>query len=450
MIIPQSPPSPSGPRRFRSRTWLAALLSLLVLLLWSRFAEPATPGTVTVEQIPRPPAGSWTVDLTGTLPAAERAEIDRIARAVREQGRGELAVVVIGSTGGTPHRDFATLLANVWGVGSAERDDGVLILAALDDRAIEIVLGLGLDSPAEIQISQEIVDREMIPRFRAGDPAGGIRAGAEAVARRLFKAALPADLGVKAIDGSAAAEAVPVPAAPAAPAAPDSAAPPGLLSAVEALPPAASSSSSFADLPLPLVIGLPVLLVFGAVAVAIGLPRRCPRCQTRMRRLREAEDDAHLNADEKLEEELESVDHRVWICPGCNEIARSSWPRLFSSYGKCPHCDVRAFARRETVEQVATYDQGGTVRIEGSCRHCDHRTSTTRATPRLHRPDDDADRRSSLPAAAWAASSSSSPSSSASSASSTSSSSPAGSSSSSSGSGFSGGSSGGAGGGGKW
>ncbi|HYH46258.1 MAG TPA: TPM domain-containing protein [Thermoanaerobaculia bacterium] len=196
MIIPQPPPLRPGPSwlrspcRFRGRTWPAALLALLVLLLWSRFAEPASPRTVTVEQIPKPPAGAWTVDVTGTLPAAVRAEIDRIARAVREQGRGELAVVVIGSTGGTPHRSFATLLANVWGVGSAERDDGVLILAALDDRAIEIVLGLGLDSPAEIQISREIVDREMIPRFRAGDPAGGIRAGAEAVARRLFKADL--------------------------------------------------------------------------------------------------------------------------------------------------------------------------------------------------------------------------------------------------------------------
>lgn len=96
--------------------------SLLVLVLGSAFAAPAASGAVTVEQIPSPRPAGWTVDLTGTLPAALQAEIDRIAGAVREQGRGELAVVVIGSTGGVPHRDFAARLANAWGVGSAERD----------------------------------------------------------------------------------------------------------------------------------------------------------------------------------------------------------------------------------------------------------------------------------------------------------------------------------------
>lgn len=428
MIVPQPAPSRRSPRPFRGRTWLAALLSLLVLVLWSRFAEPATSGAVTVEQIPSPRPAGWTVDLTGTLPAPLQAEIDRIAGAMREQGRGELAVVVIGSTGGAPHRDFATRLANTWGVGSAERNDGVLILAALDDRAVEIVLGLGLDDPAEIRTSQEIVDGEMIPRFRAGDPAGAVRAGAEAVARRLFDAALPADLG-----GGEAAAPQPVPAeAPpgwqgieAVPDVPGQAAPDGLLSAVEALPPAAASSS-FADLPVPLVIGLPVLAILGAVAFAVGRPRRCPRCKTRMRRLGEAEDDPHLNASEKLEEDLGSVDHRVWICPGCNEIARSSWQRLFSGYGKCPQCDVRAFARSETVEQAATYDHGGTVRIDGACRHCHHRTSTTQSTPRLQRPDDN---RPSMGGRSFSSSSSGS---------------------SSRGSGFGGGRSGGSGGGGKW
>lgn len=43
---------------------------------------------------------------------------------------------------------------------------------------------------------------------------------------------------------------------------------------------------------MPLVIGLPVLLILGAVAYAVSLPGRYSRCKTRMRRLGEAEDDA--------------------------------------------------------------------------------------------------------------------------------------------------------------
>jgi hypothetical protein len=40
---------------------------------------------------------------------------------------------------------FATNLFNAWGIGDAERNDGVLLLVARDDRLVRIELGAGYD-----------------------------------------------------------------------------------------------------------------------------------------------------------------------------------------------------------------------------------------------------------------------------------------------------------------
>jgi uncharacterized protein len=100
----------------------------------------------------------------------ELRALDRLGDEARAQIGAELAAVVIGSTDGVPHRQFATDLANRWGIGDRYRDNGVLILAALDDRAAEIVHGEGIDDDVRVTITLEIMHGEMVPRFRAGDP----------------------------------------------------------------------------------------------------------------------------------------------------------------------------------------------------------------------------------------------------------------------------------------
>src|SRR5512138_1522274 len=82
---------------------------------------------------PRP--ASAVADTTGTLTAVERRAIDDAAGRVRASGKGELLVVVVRSVKPERPRAYATRLFNRWRVGSATRNDGVLLFAALDDRA---------------------------------------------------------------------------------------------------------------------------------------------------------------------------------------------------------------------------------------------------------------------------------------------------------------------------
>ena len=88
---------------------------------------------------------------------------------VFEANNRELVVVVIDTTEGRDPRSYGTQLFNQWGVGSAFKDNGVLILAALKDRAAEIVIGEGEDYDNQVRMAEKIMDQIIIPGFKAGD-----------------------------------------------------------------------------------------------------------------------------------------------------------------------------------------------------------------------------------------------------------------------------------------
>jgi uncharacterized protein len=311
---------------------------------------------VTVDQIPSPRPSGWTVDLTGTLPAETVAELNRLGDDVKARTGAELAVVVVGSTDGAPHRDFATRLANTWGIGQRGKDNGLLVFAALDDRAAEIVLGSGIDGDGNVRESEAIMQDVMVPLFRSGDPAGAILQGARACAGRILETA-PA--------------AAPEPLA--------------------ALPPAQNPVASAPSQGLPCA-GLSFLLFalggVGSVVAAFVVslrPRRCRQCDLKMTLMDEASDDAHLDSAERVEEQVRSVDHQVWVCPGCGGMEKVRRSRWFSGYTQCPRCAAKTLHSATTTVAAATYTSGGLNRVDQSCANCSYRNSYTQATPRLRR-----------------------------------------------------------------
>jgi uncharacterized protein len=66
-----------------------------------------------------------------------------------------------------PIEDFATQLANRWGVGRKDTNDGILILLAKNDHQHRISVGLGL----ELVLTDEkcaALGKEMVPLLRKG------------------------------------------------------------------------------------------------------------------------------------------------------------------------------------------------------------------------------------------------------------------------------------------
>jgi uncharacterized membrane protein YgcG len=139
----------------------------LIALALIVFALPAR--AESLSDLPPPLPQSYVSDRHNLLAADTRAELDRLAAALDRSDRGQLGVAVIRTTGGRDHRRFATDLFNRWGVGDGRRNDGLLILLALEDRAAEIILGDGIDNPANRAHAERVMQQQMVPRFRDGN-----------------------------------------------------------------------------------------------------------------------------------------------------------------------------------------------------------------------------------------------------------------------------------------
>jgi uncharacterized protein len=366
--------------KIRRSQRLVCLVSVLSLLAGASLAF-----AVTVEEIPSPRPDGWSVDLTGTIPSGIRQQIDGLGDQVKAANGAEIAVVVIDSTGGVPSRDFARSLFDHWEIGESDEDNGFLLLAALGDRRVEIVLGRGLDNPANNQASAEILQEEIIPLLRAGDPGGALLAGTRAAARSILNVAPPVAESI-----------APLAELPAA-------VPPAAESALapETAPLAPSSQGeTAASRPLwnLLITFRPLLLlalVGGAGYFALRAPR-CRKCRVPMTCLNEQEEDAYLTPAEKTEEDLGSVRHTIWLCSGCGESRKRSWSALGSGYSRCASCGAKAAQSTSWVVVSPTYSSAGERRVDTSCAHCNHRTSCTVEIPRLvETRDDDSDRWSS-------------------------------------------------------
>ena len=158
---------------------VAAQVAALVLFAGSSFA-------LTPSEVPRPPRGRWSLDLSGKIRRETLSSLDRLAGELDARNVGQLGVAVIDTTMGTSPRDFATGVFNRWGVGRAGKNDGILLFVALGDRKAEIILGDGLNDVPSFETDRIMAD-EVVANFRRGDPDAALLAGAGALSVLLFR-----------------------------------------------------------------------------------------------------------------------------------------------------------------------------------------------------------------------------------------------------------------------
>ncbi len=343
----------------------------------------------TVDSIPRPRQGSWSVDTTGTMHTSTLAAVDQWGSAINDRGLGQLAVAVVRTTEGRNPRTFATELFNRWGIGHAGRDDGALLFIALQDRKAEIILGNGVDTASDLARSDSLMAGEIVPAFKRGDPNGAVRAGALGLVSLLENSPLNASLNPVATGTRASAGSTPVHSQPVH-------SQPVHSQPVHSQP--VHSQPEYYKQPVDWMDWSPSwFLGGGAGGLVIGFaglrrwlrnrPRICKQCQQPRQRLSENVDDAHLDAGQRHEEKLGSVDYDVWWCRECCDAHVERYGAWATAYSTCPSCDYKTKSESTTTLVSATYDHEGTVRVTVDCKHCSYHNTFTRSTPKLVRSE---------------------------------------------------------------
>ena len=126
-------------------------------------------------------------DFAGVIDAASKDQLDTLIRKL-QSATGDVMVVATVKTF-QPYADLQSYAVKMFqnrgnGVGTKGKDNGALILLALDDRQVRIETGYGLEGFITDGFAGE-TSRSMVPFFRTGDYGQGLVAGATRVARRI-------------------------------------------------------------------------------------------------------------------------------------------------------------------------------------------------------------------------------------------------------------------------
>jgi uncharacterized protein len=83
-------------------------------------------------------------------------------------------------------------VADSWKIGRREVGDGVLVVVAKDERAVRIEVAKALEGAIPDLAARQVIDRSLLPAFRAGDYAGGLNAAVDQLMARIRGEGLPA------------------------------------------------------------------------------------------------------------------------------------------------------------------------------------------------------------------------------------------------------------------
>lgn len=93
----------------------------------------------------------------------------------------QVVVVTVDSVGDEVISDFALELGRKWGVGDKEKNNGVVILLAVEDRDVDIEIGYGLEGALTDSKTGRILDEYGIPYFSEDKFSEGLMAVYNAV-----------------------------------------------------------------------------------------------------------------------------------------------------------------------------------------------------------------------------------------------------------------------------
>src|SRR3989344_4912375 len=103
----------------------------------------------------------------------------------------QVVVVTVDSTQPESIEEYSIRLADKWKVGQKGKDNGVVMLFAMKDRAMRIEVGRGLEGDLTDLQSKHILDDVIRPYFKEGKYDEGITKGVDAVIATLSHTITP-------------------------------------------------------------------------------------------------------------------------------------------------------------------------------------------------------------------------------------------------------------------
>lgn len=120
-----------------------------------------------------PPLTGRVVDRAGIFGTGGAAEIENAIREFEQAtGGGQMAVLTVKTLDGTPIETFGIAVMDKWKIGRKDKDDGVILIIAVDDRKTRLEVGYGFEGAINDARAGDVL-RSLAPYFRENRYAAG-------------------------------------------------------------------------------------------------------------------------------------------------------------------------------------------------------------------------------------------------------------------------------------
>jgi len=139
--------------------------------------------TNNTEQINYPKTNGWVNDYENLFSENEEKTLDSLISEFERKTSNEIAIITIDSTNlkNQEINDFTLKLANYWGIGKKEKNNGILFCISSQLRKIRIENGFGIEKVLTNEKTKEIIDNNMIPYFKESEYYQGTLSGLYAI-----------------------------------------------------------------------------------------------------------------------------------------------------------------------------------------------------------------------------------------------------------------------------
>lgn len=120
------------------------------------------------------PGSNYANDYANVLSAATEEHINKTSKTYSGDGT-QVVVVTVTSLDGMDIETYSNRLFRSWGIGNADKDNGLLILVSTGDREIRIEVGRGLEGTFNDAKCGRLIDEYAIPYLKDNNYDAGIK-----------------------------------------------------------------------------------------------------------------------------------------------------------------------------------------------------------------------------------------------------------------------------------
>ncbi|RZK23542.1 MAG: TPM domain-containing protein, partial [Hymenobacter sp.] len=130
---------------------------------------------------PRPNPPRLVNDLAHVMQPQEADALEQKLVAYDDSTSSQIAVVTVPSLGGSDIFSYAQKLYQTWGIGRKGKDNGLLILVAIQEHQVRTQTGYGLEGAVPDALAKRIGDQIMAPAFKQNQYYTGLDRGTDAL-----------------------------------------------------------------------------------------------------------------------------------------------------------------------------------------------------------------------------------------------------------------------------